>query len=162
MGAMSDKSPFQGDFDVPEKAIKRLSDLLKKTDLAEIELAHAEFRIRVKARESLTAVAASVAAPAPVAAPSASAKDQKPLEDAELHIIRSPFVGTFYRAPSPTSEPFVEEGASVSKSSTLCIVEAMKIMNEIEADTSGVIEKIYVSDGSPVDFNTALFGIRKA
>jgi acetyl-CoA carboxylase biotin carboxyl carrier protein len=84
------------------------------------------------------------------------------MSSSELHVVRSPFIGTFYRAPSPNSAVFAEVGQSVQKGQVLCIVEAMKIMNEIEADAGGVIEKIFIENGSPVDFNAALFAIRKS
>jgi len=152
--------------DVPEGVIRKLSDLLKTTDLAEIEVTTDKMSIRVRARETVGG-ATFVSAPStpilPAAAPLSSAAPaarEEPKSD--LHLIRSPFVGTFYRAPSPQSPSFVEQGQAVSKGQSLCIVEAMKLMNEIEADMSGIIEKIFVENGTPVEFNTPLFGIRKS
>lgn len=148
------------DLEVPEKLIRKLSDLLKSTDLSEIELSSEGFKVKVKAKGE------SVSYSFPPSLPSAGREAAAPkpaIESAEsdLHIIRSPFVGTFYASPSPSAEAYTGEGQSVSKGQVLCIVEAMKIMNEIEADSGGTIEKIYVENGTPVDFNTALFGIRK-
>ncbi len=148
---------------VPEKTIRKLADLLKSTDLAEIEITSKDLTIRVRSRESQTAVmvGSSGAVSGPMAAVSAPTKAKSADAYSDLHVIRSPFIGTFYRAASPTSSTYVEQGQTVSKGSTLCIVEAMKMMNEIEADCGGVIEKIFVENGEPVEFNTALFGIRR-
>jgi acetyl-CoA carboxylase biotin carboxyl carrier protein len=82
-------------------------------------------------------------------------------EDADLHIITSPIVGTFYRYPSPTAEPFVRLGSQVHPDVVVCIIEAMKLMNEIQAETTGVVEKIYVENGQPVEYGQPLFGIKK-
>lgn len=146
----------------PERLIRKLSELLKTNDLAEIELASGELRLRLRARETDYRPQASLPASNPSPMPQEAAPKTEKQASSDLHMLRSPFVGTFYRSPSPDSAPFVEEGQSVGKGTVLCIVEAMKIMNEIEADTSGVVEKIYAEDGTPVDFNTALLGIRKA
>ncbi|MBN8554240.1 MAG: acetyl-CoA carboxylase biotin carboxyl carrier protein [Deltaproteobacteria bacterium] len=148
--------------EVPEKVIRKLSDLLKSTDLAEIEISTGKMNIRVRAREAAVAPMI-VSAPVSASVPSSSTSVSKPSVEAQsdLHIIRSPFVGTFYRSPSPTHPAFVEANQTISKGQTLCIVEAMKLMNEIEADVSGLIEKVYVENGTPVEFNSPLFGIRK-
>ncbi len=82
-------------------------------------------------------------------------------EDEGLHIITSPIVGTFYRAASPTSEPFVRLGSNVDPDTVVCIIEAMKLMNEIQAETSGEVVKIYVENGQPVEYGQPLFGIKK-
>lgn len=146
--------------EVPERVIRKLSELLKSTDLAEIEMSLEGFSVRVRAKEaSFSSVATTYSAEAPRTSVVPSPTKSESVSD--LHSLRSPFVGTFYRTPSPNSAPYVEEGQQVTKGQVLCIVEAMKIMNEIEADCSGVIEKIFVEDGSPVDYNAALFGIRK-
>jgi acetyl-CoA carboxylase biotin carboxyl carrier protein len=98
--------------------------------------------------------------PAPTPQPSAEpAKATAP--DEELHIITSPIVGTFYRSPSPTAEPFVRLGSHVSPDAVVCIIEAMKLMNEIQAETSGEVAKIYVENGQPVEYGQPLFGIKK-
>lgn len=153
--------------DVPEGVIRKLSDLLKTTDLAEIEVTTEKMSIRVRAREGFPSmptnyvVQTSSAAPVGGAAMS-SAPTPAPEAQSDLHIIRSPFVGTFYRSPSPQSPPFVEQGQAISKGQSLCIVEAMKLMNEIEADCSGIIERVFAENGVPVEFNSPLFGIRKS
>jgi acetyl-CoA carboxylase biotin carboxyl carrier protein len=82
-------------------------------------------------------------------------------EEESLHIITSPIVGTFYRSPSPTAEPFVRLGSHVDPDSTVCIIEAMKLMNEIQSETSGEIAKIYVENGQPVEYGQPLFGVKK-
>lgn len=145
---------------VPEETIRKLSDLLKATDLAEIEISMGGLNVRVRGREQVvTHFASPAVVPQPV---NIASKPQKSVEpQSDLHIIRSPFIGTFYRAPSPNSPAFVELNQTVSKGQPLCIVEAMKLMNEIESDSSGMIEKIFVENGTPVEFNQPLFGIRK-
>ncbi len=149
--------------DVPEAAIRRLADLLRTTDLAEIEIATGALSVRVRAKEGPAVYSVATAPAVSVTSPSAAsnARSSEPAAHPDLHIIRSPFIGTFYRAPSPTSPAFVEQGQSVAKGQSLGIVEAMKLMNEIESDAAGVIEKIFVENGTPVEFNTPLFGIRK-
>lgn len=148
---------------VPESAIRKLSEILRSTDLAEIEIAEGPLSIRVRAKEGSPQVISVPTAPAhisPVASAPVRPASQENISS-DLHVVRSPFVGTFYRAPSPNSPSFVEVGQTVSKGSVLCIIEAMKIMNEIEADSGGVIEKIFVENGAPVDFNAPLFSLRK-
>jgi acetyl-CoA carboxylase biotin carboxyl carrier protein len=152
----------QTNSDVPEGVIRKLSEILRSTDLAEIEFSTAQMTVRVRAREAMGTVMVSGGAPAIAASgPVATAKPQVEAQS-DLHMIRSPFVGTFYRAPSPNSANFIEMNQTISKGQPLCIVEAMKLMNEIEADISGTIEKIFVENGQPVEFNTPLFGIRKS
>ena len=113
-------------------------------------------------------IAAPIAgtASAPVAADSAKAaavaSSSEAADDSNLHIVKSPIVGTFYESPSPGSAPFVSVGDVVKEGQVLCIIEAMKLMNEIEADASGEIVKSYVSNGSPVEYGMPLFGIRKS
>ena len=107
------------------------------------------------------AAAPVVTAPAPAAA-SAPGAAAATAQDKPGHVITSPFVGTFYRAPSPTSAPFVNQGVSVKKGQTLCIIEAMKLMNEIEADEAGTVAEIYVENGAPVEFGQKLFRILPA
>ncbi len=147
------------------RKVKKLIELLEESDVAEIEIHEGEESVRIS-RISSTApmmmAQAPVAAPAPApAAPAAPATEEAPAEEQEPegHIIRSPMVGTFYRAPSPTSKPFVEEGSKVSVGDTLCIIEAMKILNQIESDVSGTVLKILVENGQPVEYNQPLFVI---
>jgi acetyl-CoA carboxylase biotin carboxyl carrier protein len=99
-------------------------------------------------------------APAHETTPAAEPATKQEETDSSLHEIKSPIVGTFYRAPSPDSEPFVEVGTHVSQGSTLCIVEAMKLMNEIESDATGSIVKILVENGQPVEYNQPMFLIK--
>lgn len=151
--------------EIPERAIRKLSEIIRSTDLAEIEVAQNGLSIRVRAKEAHAAMVSSYSAPM-VASPAAAATTARPAavasESSDLHVVRSPFVGTFYRSPSPNSPPFVEVGQTISKGQVLCIVEAMKIMNEIEADSSGLVDKIFVEDGQVVEFNAPLFALRKA
>ena len=166
------------------KEIKELIELLVEKDIAEFELERGDLKLRVKrateAQQSPNAAptqyaaapqmayAAAAATPtgqhanAPTAAPSsASAPVSAPaVVEEELHIVRSPIVGTFYEAPSPGAPAFVKVGDTVKAGQPLCIVEAMKLMNEIEADASGEIVKMYVSNSQPVEYGQALFGIR--
>ena len=109
------------------------------------------------------ALAAPVAAPVPAAAPAApAAKAPEKAPEKPGHLVTSPFVGTFYRAPSPDSPPFVDVGSTVKKGQVLCIVEAMKLMNEIEAEVEGKIAEIYVLNATPVEFGEKLFRIEPA
>jgi acetyl-CoA carboxylase biotin carboxyl carrier protein len=109
------------------------------------------------------ATSAPAAAPvAPAAAPAESPAAETAMDpDAGLHKITSPIVGTFYRSPGPDKDPYVSEGSNISPESTVCIVEAMKLMNEIQAEVSGLVVKIYVENGQPVEYGQPLFGIRK-
>ncbi|GAA0702242.1 acetyl-CoA carboxylase biotin carboxyl carrier protein [Marinobacterium maritimum] len=147
------------------RKVKKLIELLEESNINEIEIKEGEESVRISRGGSVVAaapapaqvVAAPVAAPAPAAAPAAAA----PAEAAAPagHAVCSPMVGTFYRSPSPTSAPFVEVGQSVKAGDVICIVEAMKMMNQIEADKSGVIESILVEDGQPVEFDQPLITI---
>ncbi len=103
----------------------------------------------------------AAAAAAPPAASTGAPAEPSATEDESLHIIPSPIVGTFFRAPSPTAEPFVRLGSHVNADTVVCIIEAMKLMNEIQAETSGEIAKIYVENGQPVEFGQPLFGVKK-
>jgi len=141
------------------RKVKKLIELLEESDIAEIEIHEGEESVRISRHGS-----GAVMMPAPVAAPVAAAAPVAPTEDAapaepEGHIIRSPMVGTFYRSPTPGSKSFVDDGSSVAAGETLCIIEAMKILNQIESDTSGKITKILVEDGQPVEFDQPLFVI---
>jgi acetyl-CoA carboxylase biotin carboxyl carrier protein len=106
-------------------------------------------------------VAPATTVPAAVPAPAPPGPAKEP-EDDSLHVITSPMVGTFYGAPSSDSEPYVRNGSSISADSTVCIVEAMKIMNEIKAEVSGTIEQVCVKNGQPIEFGQALFKVRLA
>lgn len=146
------------------RKVKKLIELLEESDVAEIEIHEGEESVRISRTSSAAPLAvaapmaaAPVAAPA-AAAPAAAAEPSAPAEP-EGHLIRAPMVGTFYRAPSPTSKEFVSEGSSVSAGETLCIIEAMKILNQIESDTAGKVVKILVENGQPVEYDQPLFVI---
>jgi acetyl-CoA carboxylase biotin carboxyl carrier protein len=143
------------------RKVKKLIELLEESDIAEIEIHEGEESVRIS-RTSQIAVAAPVAAPAPAPAPvPAAASAEVPAESAPAeisgHQVLSPMVGSFYRAPSPEAKPFVEEGDQVSVGDTLCIIEAMKILNQIESDKAGTVKKVLVENGEPVEFNQPMF-----
>ena len=146
-----------------DKEILELIELVSQSNFVEFELEREGFKIRL-VKEGGRAVAASAIAPptpvavvsdTPVAAPAAV-----PSPAERLHEIKSPLVGTFYRAPSPDAPPFTDAGKAVKAGQVLCIVEAMKLMNEIESDVDGVVEEIRVSNGQPVEYGEVLFQIR--
>lgn len=144
------------------RKIKKLIELLEESGIAELEIKEGEESVRIS-RQSSTLVqgvapvaapiAAAAAAPAAPAAPAAT----EAREVISGHQVKSPMVGTFYAAASPTSEPFVAPGQQVNIGDTLCIIEAMKMMNQIEADRAGKIRDILVDNGSPVEFDQVLF-----
>jgi acetyl-CoA carboxylase biotin carboxyl carrier protein len=149
--------------------LRELISLLRDNGLAELELENEGFRVRLR-RESALAESAPVAAvqhsaapaPAPAPAPSGPAHPgtqatTAAAQDQDLHIIPSPIVGTFYRSPSPTADAFVKIGSNVENDTVVCIIEAMKLMNEIQAETSGEVVKIYVENGQPVEYGQPLF-----
>jgi acetyl-CoA carboxylase biotin carboxyl carrier protein len=147
------------------RKVKKLIELLEESGIDELEIREGEESVRISRHSKTPAqpyyapapVAAPVAAPAaPVAAAVAEAPSAPKLNGT---VARSPMVGTFYRKASPTSPAFAEVGQTVKKGDTLCIVEAMKMMNHIEAETSGVIESILVEDGQPVEYDQPLFTI---
>jgi acetyl-CoA carboxylase biotin carboxyl carrier protein len=154
--------------------VKKLIKLLSESDVEELEIEEEGKKIRLtKARPASAPVALApppVAAysvpqavpasapPAPAAAPAAAPAPA----DAHLHEVKSPIVGTFYRAPAPDAAPFVQVGAAVEPGTVLCIVEAMKLMNEIECDVAGKIAKILVENGQPVEYDQTLFLVEKA
>jgi len=143
------------------RKIKRLIELLDESGVNEIEIAEGEESVRISRGPGVSAPA-PVAAPAPAPAPAPSASTAaEPVAAPEPtgHTVRSPMVGTFYRAPSPDDAAFVEEGQSVTAGETLCIIEAMKMLNQIEADRSGVIRSVLLDNGQPVEFDQPLFVI---
>ncbi len=146
------------------RKVKKLIELLEASDIAEIEIHEGEESVRISRHGTLPPTPPPAAAPAPVAAaPAPAAAAAEPAEEKEPemegHVIRSPMVGTFYRAPTPGAKPFVTEGQSVKPGDTLCIIEAMKILNQIESDTAGVVKRILVENGQPVEYNQPLFVI---
>jgi acetyl-CoA carboxylase biotin carboxyl carrier protein len=144
------------------RKIKKLIELLEESDIGEIEIKEGEESVRISRGSAAAPVAqAPIAmAPAPVAAPVAApapvATPEAPAAPDHANAVRSPMVGTFYRSPAPGSKVFVEVGQQVKAGDTICIVEAMKMMNQIEADRSGVVEAILVEDGEPVEFDQPL------
>ncbi|MGO9200320.1 MAG: acetyl-CoA carboxylase biotin carboxyl carrier protein [Limisphaerales bacterium] len=153
------------------KDIKAIIELMKKNSVSEFELEKQDFKIRLKRGvNGLTSPATSyeetqVAAygqpPVPLAAPVAAPQPPPILPSPELEI-KSPMIGTFYRAPSPDAAPYVEIGVEVNPETVVCIIEAMKVMNEIKAEAKGVITEVLVENSKPVEFGQALFKLRPA
>ena len=142
------------------RKVKKLIELLEISGINEIELREGESLVRI----SRAATPLNVATPAPPAAPPAASEPAAPRPAAKEpehkgHVIRSPMVGTFYSAPSPNSPPFVEVGQRIKKGDVVCIIEAMKMMNQIDADRAGVVEAILAENGDPVGFDQALLTI---
>ncbi len=149
--------------------IRKLIKLVQSSDVTEIEVSDGEHSVRISRQSMATpAPAAPVAVTAPATITAAAPAGNEPAAAAEEdpanhpHAVKSPMVGTFYRAPSPDAEPFVREGQKVSKGDVLCIIEAMKLMNEIEAEYDGVVEKILAENASPIEYGQALFIITPA
>jgi len=146
------------------RKIKTLIDLVQQSGIAELEITEGEERVRIsRAPQAPQAVAAIAAAPAPVAAaPATGAVAAEPVEPNPLpegEVLKSPMVGTFYRASAPGAKPFVEVGNSVKAGDTVCIIEAMKLLNEIEADRDGVVKAVLVENGQPVEYGQPLLVI---
>ena len=147
------------------RKVKKLIELLEESQVAEIEIHEGEESVRISrmptsvpAPAVIQAAPAAIPAAAPAAAPVAEAPAAEPAEP-EGHKVTSPMVGTFYEAPSPGAKPFVEVGQKVSVGDTLCIVEAMKMLNQIEADKAGKVAARLVENGQPVEFGQSLFVI---
>lgn len=144
------------------RKIKKLIELVEESGISELEISEGEESVRISRNSPVSAAPIQyAAAPAPVAAAAPAAATVVAAEAAAPavpagHQVLSPMVGTFYGAPSPDAKPFVKVGQSVTAGETLCIVEAMKMMNQIEADKSGVVTAILVEDGQPVEFDQAL------
>lgn len=146
------------------RKLKKLIDLVQESGIAELEITEGEEKVRINRVGSpghagmmtvpqvLTPMAAGPT-PAVIAAPAAAEAPAEP----EGHLVKSPMVGTFYRSAAPGSKPFVEIGQSINAGETLCIIEAMKLLNEIEADQSGVVKKALVENGQPVEYGQPLF-----
>ncbi len=151
------------------RKIKKLIELLEESDVGELEIKEGEESVRISRNnphaqyftsapmQQAPAQAAPAAAPAP--APTSEASAAPVAEEPGGHVVKSPMVGTFYRSPSPGSPTFVEVGKHVKAGDVICIIEAMKMMNQIEADKAGVIEAILVDDGEPVEFDQPLVTI---
>ena len=148
------------------RKVKKLIELLEESGIDELEIREGEESVRISRHSKTPAqpyyapapapVAAPVAAPAPAAPVAAEAPSAPALNG---HVVKSPMVGTFYRTPAPTSPAFVEVGKTVKVGDTICIVEAMKVMNHITAEKAGVVESILVENGQPVEFDQPLFTI---
>jgi len=145
------------------RKLKTLIDLVAESGIAELEITEGEGKVRiVKFSQALQPVAyhqpeTAAAAPAPAAAAAPAEAPAAPVVSG--HVVKAPMVGTFYRSPNPGAAPFVEVGQSVKEGDALCIIEAMKLLNEIEADKSGVIKEILVENGEPVEYGQPLYVI---
>jgi acetyl-CoA carboxylase biotin carboxyl carrier protein len=157
-----------------QKELKELIEFLIEKDIAEFELERGDVKVRIKrgadalaapvishiaAMPSVPQVTYAAAAPSAAAPPVTAAPVAEPQED--LHIVKSPIVGTFYESPAPGAPPFIKPGDVVTAGQVLCIIEAMKLMNEIESDASGEIVKMLAANGKPVEYGQPLFAIRK-
>jgi acetyl-CoA carboxylase biotin carboxyl carrier protein len=145
-----------------------LIDLVAESDIAELEVTEGESKVRIVKSGGMPQSqvvmmqpqAAQLPSPAPVAAPAAAPAAAAPAAaEIQGHVVKSPMVGTFYRASAPGSAPFVDVGSSVKEGDTLCIIEAMKLLNEIDTEVSGVVKQILVENGQPVEFGQPLFVI---
>src|SRR5258708_1156546 len=161
--------------------LRELIALLRENNLSELELEREGFRVRLRRGADYEGTQAGAASGQALAAPVAPTRSTSTVistavsttphpgafaetaasEDHDLHTIEAPIVGTFYRSRSPSAEPFVKTGSSVGAATVVCIIEAMKLMNEIQAETSGEVVKIYVENGQPVEYGQPLFGIKK-
>lgn len=153
------------------KEILELIDKVAERGIAAVEIEQAGTKVKIEGKtagpqvvhsygESPAGQPVAASAVTPAAAPPASAPNAEEDADAGLHIITSPIVGTFYRSPNPEAGPFVSVGDSVSKGKVLCIIEAMKLMNEIESDADGTIARIYPQNGQPIEYGEKLFAVR--
>jgi acetyl-CoA carboxylase biotin carboxyl carrier protein len=152
--------------------LKRLIDFLKENQVAEFEVDRDGLKVRLKFSQPAGSgaslgdlarlVAAAPSAALAAGAPAVSAAEPAADPDAGLHMVKSPIVGTYYGSPSPGAAPFVSPGERVEKGQVICIVEAMKLMNEIESDVAGEIVKCLVSNGQPIEFGQPLFSVRPA
>jgi len=148
------------------RKLKTLIDLVAESDIAELEVTEGESKVRIvksggvpQGQMVMMQPQAAQLPPAAIGAAAAAAVVPAAAEEIQGHIVKSPMVGTFYRASSPGSAPFVDIGSSVKEGDTLCIIEAMKLLNEIDAEVSGVIKQILVENGQPVEFGQPLFVI---
>ena len=145
------------------RKLKKLIDLVQESGIAELEITEGEEKVKIVKGGAVSlseAVAAPVASPAsPESAPSQAVAPPAAAPEAgqEGHVVKAPMVGTFYRSPSPDAKVFVEVGQTVKEGQTICIIEAMKLMNEIEADASGIVKAVLVENGQPVEYGQPLF-----
>ena len=144
------------------RKVKKLIELLEESNINEIEIKEGEESVRISRGATVVAAAPVAAAPAPVAAAPVAAQVAETAETAPSitgHVVKSPMVGTYYNSPSPSSPAFIEVGQTVKVGDVVCIIEAMKMMNQIEADKAGVVEAILVEAGQPVEFDQPLVTI---
>ena len=148
------------------RKVKKLIELLEESNIDELEIKEGEESVRISRHASSAALLAAATPAVPAAAPQAAMQVAAPAQDAasaepELsgHVIRSPMVGTFYRSPSPGAAAFVEVGQQVNAGDVICIVEAMKMMNQIEADKTGIVQAVVAQDAEPVEFDQPLMTI---
>ena len=159
--------------------LRELIDLVREHEFTEFELSRDDFRVRFRRGPEAAEAGAPIPAPASAAAPLPAAAttetraaavvpphpgsraETEASEDQDLDLISSPIVGTFYRSPSPNADSFVKIGTTVEPDTVVCIIEAMKLMNEIQAETNGEVVKIYVENGQPVEYGQPLFGIKR-
>jgi acetyl-CoA carboxylase biotin carboxyl carrier protein len=144
------------------RKLKKLIDLVQESGIAELEITEGEEKVKIVKGGAVSVASVPVAAAGPgelPATPAAAPVPQAPEPPAapEGHVVKAPMVGTFYRSPSPDAKPFVEVGQTVKEGDTICIIEAMKLMNEIEADAAGVVKAILVENGQPVEYGQPLF-----
>ena len=156
------------------KAIKQVVEMMKRSEISEFEIEEKDFKLRLSRKNGETqiiqAAAPLVAAPAPVAvaapagapAAAAAAAAAAPVEEKGISIVKSPMVGTFYTAASPESPVFAKVGTKVGADSTVCIIEAMKVMNEIQAEISGTITEVLIENGEAVEYGQPLFKVKTA
>jgi acetyl-CoA carboxylase biotin carboxyl carrier protein len=142
--------------------IKKLIELLKETDVTELQIEREGTKLKIRREKFLSSFEAFRPVKQAAAPEAVKAEKEEAGEEKQLITITSPIVGIFHRAPSPESPPFVEVGSLVKKGQVLCIVEAMKLMNEIESDTDGMVSKILVENGQPVEYGEPLFLIEPA
>ncbi len=142
------------------RKLKTLIELVEASGIAELEISEGEERVRItRTAASVQQMYAHAPQPAPLVAPPVLVTEPAAPAVQEGHVVKSPMVGTFYRSPSPGAKQFVDIGQSVNSGDTLCIIEAMKLLNEIDADYTGVIKAILVENGQPVEFGQPLFVI---
>jgi acetyl-CoA carboxylase biotin carboxyl carrier protein len=144
------------------RKLKKLIDLVQESGIAELEITEGEEKVKIVKGGAVSIAQVPQGAPAPAPAPAASASQAPAVPAAEPagqegHVVKAPMVGTFYRAASPDAKAFVEVGQPIKEGQTICIIEAMKLMNEIEADASGVVKAILVENGQPVEYGQPLF-----
>jgi acetyl-CoA carboxylase biotin carboxyl carrier protein len=143
--------------------ISEIIRIFKESDIAKLELTTKDFKIKLSKFgefQAVPTISLNNLQPTQTTQPPQEASKVEVKEEKNIHIVKSPIVGTFYRAPAPGAKPFVEVGSRVKKGDVLCIIEAMKIMNEVKSDVNGVVEEILVENGQPVEYGQPLFKIR--